>query len=889
MAEAIVSTLSEKLSSLLADKIFQELSLVINFREDVEFICDQLDSFKTVLNDMREMTKSSSTTNWLNKVQDFLYSAMDIVEECEPHKFRNPFFRWLMGRRIRALKKSISDIHLGAKCLKYLKTVVYVNANFQALNANLEFRSKKSSPLLTESTTVGIKKQVEMITQRILEMSSSVIAVVGNGGTGKTLVLQKVLNNQTVRQHFDHVVWLAVSQRYIVKDLLVEMCRQIEVPNGQDPSGLTVETLRDKIHELLVRDSCLLVLDDVWDRDALEQIGLRWQRGINKIVVSTRDKRVRDAMMAYHTSEMKYLTPEQSLQLFYVHAFPNRQNDPPSEQMALVSKRIVEKCDGLPLAIKTIAASLARVERIPNIWESTLQRLNQAEALVGTVTPSLRLSYDALPYNLKSCFLYCSVFCKNTEMRAQYLVYSWIAEGFVSTPTAAEAYDIGLSYIQELADRCLLDVSQVGGDGRIKYCKIHALLHDLALSESRAGTKCLLRPGEKLEKFPANECVGVRRISLVKNNIKIIEDGIQCPQLRTLLLWNNIPLKSISTSFFDKLTCLAALDLSQTSVESLPRSISKLRHLKLLNLSRTNIVKLPSCLSGLRHLQFLDVSWCRRLTALHSGIGKNKFMLHLNVKRCKELKSLPAGIAKLSSLQTLKGAVFRMEKAANVLQLAHLKKLILLQHLSFAIEDPSSSHRIIEEGTFEGMTKLRTISLRSISSCRLDLPDDMDLIAQRLEHVRLHSCSVPKWIFHLENLMVLVLDGNISGADYKGLEKISNLRELRLSGNRECVAFPEEFGASTAFPNLKKLMIEDFNSLRQFPVLQNNAMPKLQYLRIKKCNRAIDIQGFVKLKTLKEVEVEEEDLGLSQSLKDRHVNIRVINPFGGGDRREGDH
>lgn len=84
-------------------------------------------------------------------------------------------------------------------------------------------------------------------------------------------------------------------------------------------------------------------------------------------------------------------------------------------------------------------------------------------------------------------------------------------------------------------------------------------------------------------------------------------------------------------------------------------------------------------------------------------------------------------------------------------------------------------------------------------------------------------------------------------------------------------------------------MIEDFNSLRQFPVLQNNAMPKLQYLRIKKCNRAIDIQGFVKLKTLKEVEVEEEDLGLSQSLKDRHVNIRVINPFGGGDRREGDH
>lgn len=954
MGEAIVSTLSEKLTSMLAHKIFQEVSLVTNFREDVESICDELDSIKILLNGVMVMTNSHSTTNWLHKVQDFLYRAVDIVEECEARKFSNPLFRYRMGRRIKTLKTCISKIHSSAKYLKYLKSVFDVNAHVHALNANSEDKRKKSSADLIEISIVGMEAKIKDITGWILQPGFTVIAVVGIGGLGKTLVVQKVLDNPSVQQRFDHVVWLAVSQKYIERELLLEMGKRIKLPiSEEDLSFLEVESLKGIIKKHLENKRCLLVLDDVWAEDCLKDIVLQMKSGRNnKIVVTTRNKQVGISMEAHDCCEMEYLSDEKSLQLFYIHAFPDcqLQNHPPSEEIQLLSKRIVQqcgalplaiktilklsyqalpfylksffqycsvfpentemrafpdlqihppseemkhvsecivqKCGGLPLAIKTIAASLARVERIPNLWESTLQRLNQAEALTSTVMPSLSLSYHSLPYHLKSCFMYCSVFPKNTAMRSQYLVYSWIAEGFVSTQIAAEAYDIGLSYIQELADRCLIEVSKVGGDGRIKYCKIHALLHELALSESRAGTKCLLKPGEDLENFPADECLGVRRISLVKNNIKEIKDAIQCPDLRTLLLWNNINLESISSSFFKKVRYLAVLDLSQTSMKSLPRSIGKLKHLKFLNLSRTNIVKLPSSLSGLWRLQFLDVSCCKHLRRLHSGIGKHKSMLHLNVKRCKELKSLPTGIAKLSSLQTLKGAVFRTEK-----QLADLKELNLLQHLSLAIDAPSSSQTTeaysssqgnlkLEDGIFKGMTKLRTVSLRSKSSCRLDLPKDMELIAQHLQHVRLHNCSVPKWIFPLENLMVLVISaGNIDGEQYKGLEKIPNLKKLRLAGNKDCEEFPEEFGNATAFPNLKKLVIEDFNRLKQFPDLQGNAMLNLQYLRIKKCNHAIKLlQGFDKLKHLNEIEVEEEDLGHWTIGTDRPVKINVINP-----------
>lgn len=129
---------------------------------------------------------------------------------------------------------------------------------------------------------------------------------------------------------------------------------------------------------------------------------------------------------------MKYLTTKLSLKLFDVHAFPNHQNHPPLEEMKSISKCITQKCGRLRLAIKTITTSLARVERVPNMWKCTLQRLNQVEVLNGTIMPSLRLIYYALPYYLNSCFLYCYVFPKHTEMRAQCLIYEWICQAFIS-------------------------------------------------------------------------------------------------------------------------------------------------------------------------------------------------------------------------------------------------------------------------------------------------------------------------------------------------------------------------------------------------------------------------------------------------------------------------
>jgi len=602
--------------------------------------------------------------------------------------------------------------------------------------------------------------------------------------------------------------------------------------------------------------------------------------------------------------------------LFNIHAFPDLKEQTPPHELAEIADRIVGKCSGLPLAVKTVGGYMATVRRLPNDWQRALDRLNEAVPMTDKVMPSLRLSYEALSKHLKACFVYCSVFPKNTDINSDDLVYAWIAQEFVSTQVPAEeAYDLGRSYIDQFIDRCLMEVSKVGGDGRVESCKMHDLLHDLALSESLKQTKCLLEPGGHFRELSVENCRGSRRISLMKNDISSIKD-IQCPGLRTLLLSDNSNLESISASFFNNLRYLTVLDLSSTSINSLPESVGKLKHLKFLNLSRTFITSLPESLSGLRRLQFLDISECYDLNRLHSGIGNHQFMLHLNMKYSIEIELFPVGISHLTSLQTLKGVVVSLHTLkgvvvggrkispghGNALKFTDLKGLRLLQHLSLTIaevDDALSSGIQLEEGIFGGMKKMRSLHLRNDDETRfLHLPKDMEVM-EGLEIVRLSRCVVPKWIFQLQNLMELVLYGGYScnAQYYGGLARIPHLKKIVLWGNDECIEFPKEFGEPMAFPKLEWLEVNKFNRLERFPSLPENAMPMLKHLEICYCNRLKNMpEGLERLQSLQEVEVwielddprEAEDLRNAHCwpiLKDRQIKIDLDIGVRRGERR----
>ena len=81
---------------------------------------------------------------------------------------------------------------------------------------------------------------------------------------------------------------------------------------------------------------------------------------------------------------------------------------------------IMKKCKGLPLAIVTIGGFLAKQPKTPMEWKklnlhiSAELEMNQG---LGNIKNVLNKSYDGLPYHLKPCFLYLSIFPEDHNIK----------------------------------------------------------------------------------------------------------------------------------------------------------------------------------------------------------------------------------------------------------------------------------------------------------------------------------------------------------------------------------------------------------------------------------------------------------------------------------------
>jgi len=145
--------------------------------------------------------------------------------------------------------------------------------------------------------------------------------------------------------------------------------------------------------------------------------------------VTTRDERV-GSIMQSKVYRLKQLQEDECWKVFEKHASKD-DNLKLNDELKEIGRRIVEKCKGLSLALKTIGCLLPTKSSISD-WQSMLESDTwDLPTEDSKIIPALFLSYHYLPSHLKRCFAYCALFIKDYVFEKEELILLWMAENFL--------------------------------------------------------------------------------------------------------------------------------------------------------------------------------------------------------------------------------------------------------------------------------------------------------------------------------------------------------------------------------------------------------------------------------------------------------------------------
>ncbi|XP_022761324.1 putative disease resistance protein RGA3 [Durio zibethinus] len=270
----------------------------------------------------------------------------------------------------------------------------------------------------------------------------------------------------------------------------------------------------------------------------------------------------------------------------------------------------------------------------------------QESDLWGSVEGVLKLSFDHLSSpSLKKCFAYCAMFPEDFCFEKEQLIELWIAEGFIEAPDGSSMtmMEIGNKYFNELFPNSLfLDVEK-NTCGNVLTCNMHDMVHDLAVSVSKVETLI----------FKANSTSTTDGISHTRH-LAVSHHGESIPRLVKAVapklhsLFSKIDVFEKMSMTFKSLRVLKFFGAGCTNLK-LPAAMGELKHLGYLDVSETSIRTLPRSITRLYNLQTLRFIDCWELT-LPDGLRNLISLRHIHF----DLAILqPVDLQHLTSLQTL--------------------------------------------------------------------------------------------------------------------------------------------------------------------------------------------------------------------------------------------
>ncbi|VAI68525.1 unnamed protein product [Triticum turgidum subsp. durum] len=577
--------------------------------------------------------------SWMKELKSIAYEANDVLDD----------FRYEALRRQSKIGKSTTRKVLGyitrhspllfrfemsRKLKNVLKKINKLVKEMNTFDLESSVRKERQHPWRQTHSKLDDTKEIfgrdedkKVVVKLLLNQQDQrnvqVLPIFGMGGLGKTTLAKMVYNDQQIQEHFQLKMWHYVSDNFNVVALLKSIIELAGNKRCDMPD--TIELLRKQLEEVIGQNRFMLMIDDVWNEnermweDDLKPLLCSVGGPGSIIVVTTRSHKVASIMQTLRPLKRECLSEQDSWELFAHKAFSNGVEE--QAELASIGRRIVNKCGGLPLALKTMGGLLSSKEKVQE-WKA-IEESNIGDNDGGKyeVMPILKLSYKHLSSEMKLCFAFCAVFYKDYEMEKDRLIQLWMANCFIQEEGTVDLVQKGEFIFDELVWRSFL-----------QDCKMHDLMHDLA-------------------KDVTEECASIEGSSQQKALLK----GVCHMKMSKAELQRS-----------------SGLCKGRTYLRTL---LAHAKHLRYLDLSGSDIVRLPDSICMLYNLQTLRLIDCQNLQQLPKDMARLRKLIHLYLFGCDSLKSMSPNFGLLHNLHILTTFVVGTRDGLGIEQLKDLQCL----------------------------------------------------------------------------------------------------------------------------------------------------------------------------------------------------------------------